>query len=118
MPPQPGNMPAAHAHTPSSFGMPPQPGSMQPSVGGMPHPGSVPPQHGGSSFQPLIQPGPPMGKPYLPSSVSEYFKREFHVLCYVQLTAWMMMRDTVVSRVNRLEPVHSTDYRAWPAEKL
>lgn len=68
MPPQPGNMPAAHAHMPSSFGMPPQPGGMPPSVGGMPQPGALPPQHGGSSFQPLIQPGPPMGKPYLPSS--------------------------------------------------
>lgn len=67
MPPQPANMHAAHAHMPSSLGMPPQPGGMPPSVGGMPQPGAVPPQHGGSSFQPLIQPGLPTGKPYLPS---------------------------------------------------
>jgi len=104
MPPQPGNILPAHAHMPSSYGMPPQPGGMPPSVGGMPPPGVAPPQHGGSSFQPLIQPGPPMGKPYLPSSVSEYLKREFHVLCYVHLTTWMMMMTgAVVSGVNRLQ---------------
>jgi hypothetical protein len=83
--------------------MPLQPGGMPPSVGGMPPPGAVPPHHGGSSFQPLIQPGPPMGKPYQPSSVSEYLKREFHVLCFVHLTTWLMMRDAVVSGVNRLQ---------------
>jgi hypothetical protein len=46
-----------------------------------------------------------MGKPYLPSSVSGYFKREIHILCYVYLTTWMMMmmRDTVASEVNRLQ---------------
>jgi hypothetical protein len=63
LPPQPGNMPAAHAHLPPPIGMPP-------SLGGMPHSGAMPPQHGGSSFQPIIQPGHSAGKSYHPSPVS------------------------------------------------
>lgn len=77
MPSQPGNMPAAaHAHMPPSLGIPSQPG-------GMPQSGTVPPQHIGSPYQPLIQPGPPTGKLYLPSPVSEYFKTEFYYYCFL-----------------------------------
>jgi hypothetical protein len=76
MPPQPGGMP------PQPGGMPPQHGGMLPPFGGMSQSGPIPPQHGGSSFQPLMQPGPPAGKSYPPSPVSEYFicKREFMFL--------------------------------------
>jgi hypothetical protein len=49
----------------------PPPVGMPPSLGGMPQLGAVPPQHGGSSFQPLMQTGPPTGKSYQPSPVSE-----------------------------------------------
>lgn len=76
IPPQPGNMSAAHAHMPPPTGMPP-------SVGGMPQSGAMPPQHGGSSFQPFMQPGPPTGKLYHPSPVSEYLTCHRNFMSFV-----------------------------------
>lgn len=69
IPPQPGNMSAAHAH------MPPPTGVL-PSVGGMPQSGAMPPQ-------PFMQPGPPTGKLYHPSPVSEYLTCHRNFMLFV-----------------------------------